>query len=57
MTRNIVIYHEDLLAYSETFILNQAEALEQFRPYYVGTRRVEGIATPVYQPEPAHHRR
>ncbi|MEF2278512.1 glycosyltransferase [Deinococcus sp. YIM 134068] len=46
MTRNIVIYHEDLLAYSETFILNQGEALRQFRPYYVGTRRVDGIPTP-----------
>lgn len=46
MSRNVVIYHEDLLAYSETFILNQAEALAQFTPYYVGTRRVEGIATP-----------
>ncbi|MFB9993214.1 glycosyltransferase [Deinococcus oregonensis] len=46
MIPNVVIYHEDLLTYSETFILNQAEALAHFRPYYVGTRRVEGIATP-----------
>ncbi len=46
MISNIVIYHEDLLAYSETFILTQAEALRQFRAYYVGTRRAEGLSTP-----------
>ena len=44
---NIVIYRENLLPYSETFILSQAEALRQFRPHYVGMRRVTGgIATP-----------
>ncbi|WP_019009205.1 glycosyltransferase [Deinococcus aquatilis] len=46
MTPHVVIYRENLLAYSETFILNQAEALTRFTPYYVGTRRVEGISTP-----------
>lgn len=46
MKRRFVIYHEDLLAYSETFILNQAESVREFTPYYVGTRRVDGIATP-----------
>ncbi|THF71492.1 glycosyltransferase [Deinococcus sp. Arct2-2] len=46
MTPSVVIYRENLLAYSETFILNQAEALTRFSPYYVGTRRVDGIATP-----------
>jgi colanic acid/amylovoran biosynthesis glycosyltransferase len=46
MTPHLVIYRENLLAYSETFILNQAETLTRFRPYYVGTRRVDGIATP-----------
>lgn len=46
MTRNLVIYHEDLLSYSETFILNQAESLRAFTPYYAGTRRVNEITTP-----------
>jgi colanic acid/amylovoran biosynthesis glycosyltransferase len=46
MKPRIVIYHEDLLAYSETFILSQAESVREFTPYYVGTRRVDGIATP-----------
>lgn len=44
--QNIVIYQEDLLAYSETFILNQAESLRHFVPHYVGTRRVRGLQTP-----------
>ncbi|MFC4455905.1 glycosyltransferase [Deinococcus sonorensis] len=46
MPRNIVIYRENLLAYSETFILNQAESLQNFRPYYVGTRRLNGLSLP-----------
>ncbi len=46
MKPNIVIYHEDLLAYSETFILSQAESVQRFTPHYVGTRRVTGIETP-----------
>lgn len=46
MKRHIVIYHEDLLAYSETFILNQAESLRHFTPHYLGTRRTQGLLTP-----------
>ena len=43
----VIIYRENLLSYSETFVLNQAEALRHFCPYYVGTRRVEdGLAMP-----------
>ncbi|MEW6422619.1 MAG: glycosyltransferase, partial [Deinococcota bacterium] len=46
MSGNVVLYREDLLPYSETFILNQGESLRQFTPYYVGTRRIDGIVTP-----------
>ena len=46
MTPNIIVYRENLLAYSETFILGQAESLRGYTPHYVGTRHVDGIATP-----------
>ncbi|WP_420593599.1 glycosyltransferase [Deinococcus sp.] len=46
VSNNIVVYREHLLYYSETFILTQTEAIRRFKPYYVGTRRVQGIATP-----------
>jgi glycosyltransferase involved in cell wall biosynthesis len=45
--RNIVVYRDKLLAGSETFILNQAESLQHFRPYYVGRRRCGGLTTPI----------
>ncbi len=35
---DIAIYRRILLPASESFILNQAEALRQFRPWYVGMR-------------------
>src|ERR1700741_1444163 len=43
---NIAIYRRHLLALSEGFILNQAEALAGFRPYYFGLRRVTGLELP-----------
>lgn len=43
---NIAIYRYLLLSPSETFIKNQAEALLNFTPYYVGLRRVQGIEIP-----------
>lgn len=46
MKRNLIIYHEDLLTYSETFILGQAESLRRFTPYYAGLRRVGELETP-----------
>lgn len=39
---NVLIYCDHLLPYSATFIRSQAEALQQFIPYYTGCRRVEG---------------
>ncbi|WP_272977057.1 glycosyltransferase [Deinococcus geothermalis] len=56
MNGNLVLYREDLLPYSETFILNQGESLRQFTPYYVGTRRVDGIATPAERTIVLDHR-
>ena len=35
--RNILIYRDSFLPYSETFILAQGESLETYSPYYVGT--------------------
>ena len=42
----IVVYRDGLLAYSETFVRDQAEGLERFTPYYAGSRRVEGLDLP-----------
>lgn len=44
---NILVYREDLLGASETFILSQAEALQNFQPIYVGLREVPGLKLPV----------
>ncbi|HXW14593.1 MAG TPA: glycosyltransferase [Terriglobia bacterium] len=38
-----IIYRDELLAASETFIPAQAGSLEHFRPLYVGLRRVQGL--------------
>jgi glycosyltransferase involved in cell wall biosynthesis len=43
---NLLIYRDELLGASETFVLTQAEALQQFRPIYVGLRLVPGLPTP-----------
>lgn len=45
-TENILVYRESLLAFSETFILAQGEALTRFRSHYVGMIGVGGLATP-----------
>jgi glycosyltransferase involved in cell wall biosynthesis len=46
LSNNVVIYRDELLSASETFILRQAEALREFRPVYVGLRSVEGVCVP-----------
>jgi len=46
LKHNVVIYRDELLGASETFILKQAEALREFRPVYVGLRSVEGLHVP-----------
>lgn len=42
----ILIYKDDLLPPSATFIPQQAEALQRFTPYYAGSRYVQGIQLP-----------
>ena len=42
----VVIYRHLLLQSSETFIRSQAEALQQFTPFYVGSRFVPGLPLP-----------
>jgi glycosyltransferase involved in cell wall biosynthesis len=43
----VVVYRDHLLAPSETFVLRQAEALQRFIPYYVGSRLVRGLPLPL----------
>jgi colanic acid/amylovoran biosynthesis glycosyltransferase len=42
----VVIFRIQLLPPSETFILTQAAAMQQFSPYFVGWRRIAGIELP-----------
>ncbi|CAN7710989.1 glycosyltransferase [Paenibacillus sp. LjRoot153] len=44
--KNVVIYKDHLLSPSETFVRAQAEALQNFIPYYVGSRKITGIPLP-----------
>lgn len=41
-----LIFRTQLLPYSETFIRNQAEAMQRYLPYYVGLRDVHGLDLP-----------
>lgn len=43
---SVVFYSGRLLPPSETFVRAQAEELSQFTPYYMGSRRVEGLSIP-----------
>jgi len=38
---SVVIFRRELLHYSETFIVNQARALQRYSPFLVGTRRAD----------------
>jgi colanic acid/amylovoran biosynthesis glycosyltransferase len=42
----VIIYRDHLLPASETFVRAQAEALQDFTPYYVGSRLVPGLLLP-----------
>lgn len=42
----LVIYRDQLLPASQTFVLGQAEALRRFRPFYVGSRLVKDLDVP-----------
>jgi colanic acid/amylovoran biosynthesis glycosyltransferase len=43
---NLIIYRDELLDGSETFILSQAESLTAFTPFYVGTQKLPGLELP-----------
>jgi glycosyltransferase involved in cell wall biosynthesis len=44
--RTFIVYREDLLGASETFVRGQAESLSRFEPFYVGLRRRFGLNLP-----------
>ena len=43
---NIIIFRNELLPFSETFILAQGEGLQRYTPYYLGSRAVDGLKLP-----------
>lgn len=43
---NIIVFNSLLLPPSQTFIRDPAEKLQQFKAYYVGSRRVSGLDLP-----------
>ncbi|BAU10249.1 glycosyl transferase group 1 [Leptolyngbya sp. NIES-3755] len=45
MIPTVGIYRYTLLNSSETFVRNQAEALQSFTPYYLGMRQIQGLST------------
>jgi colanic acid/amylovoran biosynthesis glycosyltransferase len=45
-TPTVLIYRDDLLGYSETFIADQASALRRFNPIFVGIRSIDGLDIP-----------
>lgn len=46
MTKPVVFLTAKLLPASETFIRAQSTTLQEFTPYYVGSRRVKGLSLP-----------
>jgi CobQ/CobB/MinD/ParA nucleotide binding domain len=45
-SQQFIVYRDELLAGSETFILGQSESLPHFQPFYVGLRRRPGLTLP-----------
>lgn len=43
---SVIIYRNRLLSPTETYVRNQAEALQQFVPYYAGLGSVQGLTMP-----------
>jgi glycosyltransferase involved in cell wall biosynthesis len=43
---NIIIFNSHLLPASQTFVRDPAEKLKRFTPYYIGSRRIRGLALP-----------
>jgi len=42
----VLIYRHLLLPYTETFLLEQAQHLRRYQPYFAGQQRVEGLPLP-----------
>lgn len=42
----VLIYRDHLLKFSEVWVRHQGEALSEFRPYYVGSKRFPDVALP-----------
>jgi colanic acid/amylovoran biosynthesis glycosyltransferase len=45
-SRSLIVYRDELLGASETFILAQAGSLTRFSPFYLGLRRRPGLQVP-----------
>lgn len=45
-SQNVLFFNGRLLPPSETFIRAQGEGLQHFTPYYVGSKRVQGLSLP-----------
>ena len=45
-SQTFIIYRDELLGASETFIPAQAESLNHFRPFYLGLRQIPGLPLP-----------
>jgi glycosyltransferase involved in cell wall biosynthesis len=45
----VIIFSSLLLPPSQTFVRVESEALQEFKPYYVGSRRVAGIELPPHR--------
>lgn len=43
---SVIIFRDHLLYPSETFVLAQAQSLQNFKPFFVGSRRVTGLDLP-----------
>lgn len=41
--QNIIVYREELLPYSQTYVYNQMEYLLKYRAFYIGLRPCEGV--------------
>src|SRR5208283_3216521 len=40
---NVIVYRDELLPFSETFILAQGGGLRRYTPYYLGSKAVKGL--------------
>lgn len=49
--RNVLVYRESLLPFSETFVIAQGEGLRRYHAHYVGLGRTPGLSLP---PERTH---